>query len=197
MYGCESWTIKKAECWRIDAFELWCWRWLLRVLQIARRLNQSILKEINPENSWKDWCWCWNSFTLATWCKEPTHWKRPWCWERLKTGGEGDNRGEDGRMASMTQSTWVWASSGRWWRIGKVCCSPWGLKKVRHDWATEQHFSLSAFKSFPVSLTFDILIIKFIQFIPIRFNLFGVLWPHGCRCSFLSPDLATFWSLLL
>ena len=80
MYGCESWTVKKADCRRIDAFELWCWRGLLRVPWIARRLNQSILKEISPKYHWKDWCWSWSSNTLATWCKDPTYWKRPWCW---------------------------------------------------------------------------------------------------------------------
>ena len=70
---------------------------------------------------WKDWCWSWSSSTLATWCEEFTHWKRPWCWERLKAG-EGDNRGWDGWMASPTQRTWVWwvrASSRIWWRTGK------------------------------------------------------------------------------
>ena len=87
MYGCESWTIKKAECWRIVAFELWCWRRLLRFCWTERRSNQSILKEINPEYSWKDWSWRWNFNTLATWCEELTHLKRPWCWERLKAGG--------------------------------------------------------------------------------------------------------------
>ena len=74
MYGCESWTIKKAEQWRIDAFELWCWRRLLRVPWTARRLNQSILKEMSPE--WKDWCWSWSSNTSVTWCEKLTHWKR-------------------------------------------------------------------------------------------------------------------------
>ena len=90
MYGCENW--KKAEHWRTDAFELWCWRRLLRVSWTARRSSQSILKETNPEYSWKDWCWSWNSNTLATWCKEPTHWKRPRFWERLKAEGEGGDR---------------------------------------------------------------------------------------------------------
>ena len=107
MYGCESWTIKKAECWRIDAFKLWCWRRLLRGPWIARRSNQSFLKEISPGVHWKDWCWSLNSNTLATWCKEWTHWKRPWCWERLRAGGEGDGRGWDGWMASPTQWTWA------------------------------------------------------------------------------------------
>ena len=68
---------------------------------------------------WKDWCWSWNSNTLATWCKELTHWKRPWCWERLRAGGEGDDRGWDGWMASPTQRTWIWVDSGTWWCTGR------------------------------------------------------------------------------
>ena len=87
MYGCENWTIKKTECRRIDAFELWCWRRLLIVLWTERRSNQSILKAVLNIH-WKDWCWSWSSNTLATWCEEPTPRKRPWCWERLKTKGE-------------------------------------------------------------------------------------------------------------
>ena len=81
MYRCENWTIKKAEHQRIDAFELWCWRRLLRVPWTARQSNQSILKEVNLNIHWKNWCWSWSwsSNTLATWCKDPTHWKRPWC----------------------------------------------------------------------------------------------------------------------
>ena len=63
---------------------------------------------------WKDWCWSWNSNTLATWCEDLTR-KRPWCWERLKAGLEGDDRGWDGRMASLTRWTWVWVNSGSWW----------------------------------------------------------------------------------
>ena len=119
MYGCESWTVKKAEHQRIDALELWCWRRLLRVSWTAKRSNQSILKEISPSVHWKDWCWSSNSNTLATWCEELTHLKRLWCWKRLNAGGEGDDRGQDGWMASQTQWTWVWASSGSWWWTGK------------------------------------------------------------------------------
>ena len=104
MYRCESWTIKKAECQIIDAFELRFWRRLLRVPWTARS-NQSILKEINLNIHWKEWWWSWTSNILATWCKEPTHWKRPWCWERLKAKGEGDNTGWDGWIASLTQWT--------------------------------------------------------------------------------------------
>ena len=140
--GCESWAIKKAEHQRIDTFELWCWRRLLRVPWIARRSNQSILKEISPGCLWKDWCWSWNSNTLATRCEELTHWKIPWCWERLKVGGEGDNRGWDGWMASLTQQTWVWVNSGSWWWTGRpgVLWSM-GLKRVRHGWATELNWT--------------------------------------------------------
>ena len=93
MYGCASWTIKKAEHQRIDAFKLWCWRRISRVPWTARRSNQSVLKKSIWNIHWKDWCWSWSSNTLATWCKELTHWERPWCWERLRAGGEGDDRG--------------------------------------------------------------------------------------------------------
>ena len=104
--------LKKAEHWRIYAFELSCWRRLLRGPWTARRCNPSILKEIVLGVHWKDWCWSWNSNTLATWCEEPTHLKRPWCWETLRAGGEGDNRGWDGWMATLTRWTWVWVNSG-------------------------------------------------------------------------------------
>ena len=93
MYGCESWTVKNAEHWRIDAFELWCWRRLLRVPWTERRFNQSILKEISPGCSLEGLIL--KLKLLATWCEELTHLKRSWCWERLKAGGEGDNRGWD------------------------------------------------------------------------------------------------------
>ena len=95
MYGCESWNLKKAECWRIDAFELWCWRRLLQVPWIARRSNQSILKETSPVCSLEGLMLRLKLNTLATSCKELTHWKRLWCWEGLGAG-EGDDRGWDG-----------------------------------------------------------------------------------------------------
>ena len=111
IYGCEIWTIKKAECWRIDAFELWWWRRLLRVPWTARRSNQSILKEISPEYSLEGLMLKLKLQSFGTWCEELTQLKRPWCWERLKAGGEGDNRRWDGWMASPTQWTWVWVNS--------------------------------------------------------------------------------------
>ena len=119
MYGCESWTIKKAEHRRIDAFKLWWWRRLLRVPWIARRSNQSILKEISPGHTLVELMLKLKLQYLATWCEELTHWKRPWCQDRLKAGGEGGNRGWNGWMASPTQWIWVWSSSRSWWWTGK------------------------------------------------------------------------------
>ena len=84
------------------------------ILFLDFRINWSVLGV-----HWRDWCWSWNSSTLATWCKELTHWKRPWCWERLRARGEGDDRGWDGWMASLTQWTWVWVDSGSWWWTGR------------------------------------------------------------------------------
>ena len=138
MYGCESWIINKAECWRIDAFKLWCWRRLLRVPWTARRSYQSLLRKSVLNIHWKDWCWSWNSNTLATWCEELTHLKRPWYWERLKARREVDDRGWNGSMASPTQWTWVWVNSGSWWWTGRPgVLQSMGSQRVGHDWATE------------------------------------------------------------
>ena len=134
MYGCESWTVKKAERWRIDAF--WCWRRLLRVPQNARRSNQSILKKISHDYSLEGLMlklklqyfghlmWITDSF------------ERPWCWERLKAGGEGDDRGWDGWTASQTRCTHVWASSGSWWWTGKPGVL-WSLLLQRWTWLSD------------------------------------------------------------
>ena len=128
MYGCESWTLKKAEHRRIDAFELWCWKRLLRVPWTARRSNQFILKEISPGCSLE-------GLVLM---HLMTHWKRPWCWERLKTGIEGDDRGWDGWMASPSQWTLVWVNSGSSWWTGK----PGGKSRTRlSDWTELNYVS--------------------------------------------------------
>ena len=90
----------------------------------------------------KEWCYSWNSSTLATSCEELTHWKRPWCWEGLGAGGEVDDRGWDGWMASPTRWTWVWVNSGSWWWTGRPGVLRFlGSQRVRHDWATELNWT--------------------------------------------------------
>ena len=135
MYECESWTIKKSERWRIDAFELWCCRKLLRLPWTARRSNQSVLKEINPEYYFKDWCWSWSFSTLATWCEEPTYWKRPWCWGWLKAKGEGGQQ-RIRWLDSITNSMDMNLS-----KHGLL--QSMGLQRVGHDLATEQNILAS------------------------------------------------------
>ena len=138
MYGCESWTVKKAECWGIDAFELWCWRRLLRVPWTSRRSNQSILKEINPEYSLEGLMLKLKLHTLATWYEEATHWQRSWCWEILRAEEEGSDRGWDGWMASPIQWRWVRVDSGSWWWTGRPgMLWSMGSRRVGHDWATK------------------------------------------------------------
>ena len=143
MYGCESWTSsKKAECWRTDVFEFWCWRRPLRVPWTARRSNLSILKEISSEYSLEGLMLKLKLqyFGHRLWRTDLL--KRPWCWERLKAGGEGDDRGWDGWMASPTRWTWVWANSGSWWWTGKPdVLQSMGLQRVGHDWATELNWT--------------------------------------------------------
>ena len=119
MYGCESWTIKKAEHWRIDAFELWCWRRLLRVHWTARRSNLSILKEIGPGCSLEGMMLKLKLQYFGHLMQRIDSLERLWCWERLWQGGEGDDRGWDGWMASLTRWTWVWVNSGSWWWTGR------------------------------------------------------------------------------
>ena len=138
MYGCESWTIKKAERWRIDAFELWCWRRLLRVPWTARRSNQSILKDINSECSLEGLMLKLKIQYFGHLMWRVNSLEKTLILGRLKAGGEGDNRGWDGWMASPTRWTWVWASSRIWWRTGKPgVMQATGSQRVRHKWATE------------------------------------------------------------
>ena len=143
MYGCDSWTIKKAEHWRIDAFELWCWRRLLRVAWTVRRANQSILKEISPEHSLEGLLLKLKLQYFGPLMWRLTHWKRPWCWKRLKAGGERDNRGWDGWMASPTWRAWVWARSGSWGWTGRPgVLQSMGLQRIQYEWVnwTDEHF---------------------------------------------------------
>ena len=131
-YGCESWTVKKAERRRIDAFEL-CWRRLLRVPGTARRSNQSILKEFNPEYSLEGLMLKLNSNTLASLWEEPTHWKRPWFWERLKAQGEGDDKGWDAGMTKDEMVGWHHRLSGH-----ELEQAP-GMVKDREAWPAAVH----------------------------------------------------------
>ena len=143
MYECKSWSLKKAEHQGIDAFELWCWR------RLESPLDR---KEIQPVHPKGDQSWVFIGRTDAEaetpilWPSHLKNWlilKRPWYWERLKAGGEGDERGWDGWIASPTQWIWVWVNSGSWWWTGR----PWraasmGSQRVEHDWATELNWQL-------------------------------------------------------
>ena len=148
MYGWESWTIKKAKCLRIDAFELWCWRRLLRVPWTARRSNQSTLKEISPEYSLE---------VLMLKVKlqyfgylmrvQMTHWKRPCCWERLKAGGERDDRGWMRWLDGITDSWHEFEQApGFGGQVSLACCSAWGHKESdtteRLNWTKSYWFSM-------------------------------------------------------
>jgi len=128
----EGWAPKNCCLWTA-VLEKTLWESLgLQRDQTSQSKRKSVLNI-----HWKDWFWSWSSNTLAIWCDELTHWKRPWCWERLKAG-EGNNRGWDAWMASLTQWTWVWVDSGSWWwteRPGVLRFM--GSQKVGHDWATE------------------------------------------------------------
>ena len=140
MCGCESWIIEKAECRRIDAFELCCWRRLLKFPWTARRSNQSILKEISLEYSLEGLILKLKLQNVGHLMQRTNSLKRPWCWERLKTGG--DNRGWDGWMASPTWCTWIWVSSGSWYWTGRPDVLQFTVsQRVRHDWATELNWT--------------------------------------------------------
>ena len=135
--------------WELDYRESWAPKnWCFWTVVLEKSFESPLdCKEIQLVHSqgnqilnihWKDWCWSWNSNTLVTWCEELTRLKRPWCWEKLKLGGEGDDRGWDGCMASPTWWTWVWASSGSWRWTGKAgVLQSTVSQRVRHDWATE------------------------------------------------------------
>ena len=119
MYGCEIWTIKKAEHQKIDAFELWCWRRFLRVPWTARRSNQSILKEISPEYSLEGLMLTLKVQYFGHLMRRTDSLEKTLMLGKLKAGRERNDRGWDGWMASPTQWTWVWASSRSWWWTGR------------------------------------------------------------------------------
>ena len=138
-YGCESWTIKKAEHQRMDAFELLCWRRLFRDIWTARRSSQSLLKETNSEYSLEGLMLKLKLQYFDELMPRVDFLEKTWCWGRLRSGGQGNDRGQNGEIASLPQWEWVWANSRRSWRTGKpgmLQCM--GSQRVRHNLATEQ-----------------------------------------------------------
>ena len=138
--------------WELDYKERWAVKNLCFWTVVLEKTLESPLdcKEIQPVHSKGNWSWMFFGRTdakaethpLATWCKELTLWKRPWCWERLKVGVKGDDRGQDGWMASLTRWTWVWVNSGSWWWTGRPgVLQSMGLRRVRHDWTTELNWT--------------------------------------------------------
>ena len=148
-YGCESWTIRKAECWRIDAFEPWCWRRLLRVPWTASRSNQSILKEISPGCSLEGLMLKLEFWYFGHLMQRADSFEKTLMLGNLKAGGEEDNRGWDGWLASSTQWTGVWMDSGSLWWTGRPGLLRFmGLQRVGHDWATELNWTELLFEAF-------------------------------------------------
>ena len=168
MYGCESWTVKKAECRRIDAFEVWCWRRLLRVLWTARRSNQSILKEISPGISLEGLMLKLKLQYFGHLMRRADSLEKLWCWEGLGAGGEGDDRGWDSWMASLTQWTWVWVNSGSWWWIGRPGVLRFmGSQRLGHDeWLIWSDMTRWTFVGKVMSLLFYMLSRLVITFLP-------------------------------
>ena len=149
MSGCESWPIKKAEYWRIDSFQLWCWRRLLRVPWTAMGSNQSILQEISPEYSLEGLALKLKLQYFGHLMQRNDSLEKTLMlgkiegWERLKAGGEGDNRGWDAWTVSPTHCTWVWVNSKNLWWTGKPgvlqCMESQG---IGHDWVTELNWTV-------------------------------------------------------
>ena len=138
MYGCESWTIKKAEHCRIDAFQLWCWRRLLRVPWTARRANQSILKEISPEYSLERLMLKLKLQYFGYLMWRTDSFEKTLMLGKIEGRRRRDDRGWDGWMASPTQWTWVWVNSGSWWWTGRPgMLQSMGSQRIGHDWAAE------------------------------------------------------------
>ena len=193
--------------WELDCKEGWAPKnWCFWTVVLEKTLESPLdCKEIQPVHPkgnqlnipWKDWCWSWNSNTLATWCEELTHWKRPWCWERLKAGGEGDERGWDYWMASPTQWTWVWASLGSWWWTGKPgVLQSMGCKELDSTewliWTELNRTSSSEIMNptlFTESYRFQLYIHSY--FIEPCFP------ANACKLASLSPGAELWWTVVL
>ena len=159
------WELDYKESWELKN---WCFGTVVLEKTLESPLDCKEIQPVHPKGDqsfsvhWKDWCWSWNSNTLATWYEELTHLKSSWCWERLRAGGEGDDTGWDGWMVSPTQWTWVCVNSGSWWWTGRPGVLLFmGSQRVGHDWATELNWTewfinyLLPF-SWPKSLNFNV-----------------------------------------
>ena len=139
------WDLAHKEGW---VLKTWCFWTVVLEKTLESPLDCKEIQLVHPKGD-QSWVligmtdvWSWNSNTLATWCEELTHLKRPWCWERLRAGGEGDDRGWDGWIASLTQWTWIWVNSGSWWWTGRPGMLRFmGSQKVRHNWVTELNWT--------------------------------------------------------
>ena len=201
IYGCESRAVKRAEHRRIDAFDLWYWRRLLRVPWTAKRSNQSILKEISPGISLEGLMLKLKLQYFGHLMRRVDSLERAWCWEGLGAGGEGDDRGWDVWMAPPTQWTWVWVNSRSCWWTGRPGVL-WfmGSQRVGHDWATELNWTLMGRScwgfSFALRHRGSFVCVCGIQHSPVdggsaaRCN-FGVLAGEDACTSFYSAILIT------
>ena len=139
------WVLDHKESW---VPKNWCFWTVVLEKTLESPLDCKEIQPVHPKGNqswcihWKDWCWSWNSNTLNTWCKELIPWKRPWCWERLKAGGEREDRGWHGWMAPPTWWTWVWSSFRSCWWTGKPgVLQSMGSQRVRHHWAIELNWA--------------------------------------------------------
>ena len=135
--------------WELDYKESWAPKnWCFWTVVLVKTFEESLGLQGDPTSPfwrrsvlgvhWKDWCWSWNSNTLTTFCEVLILWKRPWYWEGLQAGGEGNDRRWDGWMASPTRWMWVWVNSGSWWWTGRPGVLQFmGSQRVGHNWVTE------------------------------------------------------------
>ena len=187
--------------WELDYKEGWAPENLCFWTMVLGKTLESPLdcKEIHPVHPKGDQSWVFigrtdaeaETNTLATWCEELTHWKRPWCWEGLGAGGEGDDRGRDGWMASPTPWAWVWVKSRSWWWTGRPgVLSFMGLQRVRHDWATELNWT-EVIKVESISTQFPTKIPP--EASGHTASRLTAPWPPCCEEAWINPYTAAMW----
>ena len=142
----------------VSTYVVYCPLMSLESLRLHRDPTSQPYRKSVLNIHWKDWCWSWNSNTLAIWCEELTHLKRPWCWKWLKAGGEVDDRVWDVWMASPMRWTWVWVGSRSWWWTGRPgVLQSMGSQRVKHDWATELNWMSWSWASLVAQLVKNLL----------------------------------------